>query len=197
MEGRGRRQAAPNPVPGRNSMTEARIAAAGGSGRSAPTPDSMAKMNFDESIRAVVARDDRYAPAAYSFLRDALDFTMKEVRDADEEQRHVSGPELLDGFRRLAINEFGPMAVAVLEDWGVRATRDVGNMVFNLIDIGIFGKSDEDSIEDFVDLFSFETAFLEPFRPSGIAGGARDGRPGSGSGTSSSSSSSPGSESQS
>ncbi len=127
----------------------------------------MAQMHFNEALEQVIDRDGRYHSDAYHFLRAALDFTMKEA----EKDRHVSGMELLDGFRRLALNEFGPMAVAVLDDWGVRETRDVGEMVFNLIEAGVFGKSDEDELKDFEGVFGFGDAFVEPFRPTGLRGG--------------------------
>ena len=38
-------------------------------------------------------------------------------------------------------------------------------MVFNLIGAGIFGKTDEDSMEDFKSVYDFEEAFVKPFAP--------------------------------
>jgi uncharacterized repeat protein (TIGR04138 family) len=38
-------------------------------------------------------------------------------------------------------------------------------MVFNLIGAGIFGKTDEDSIEDFKSVYNFNEAFVKPFAP--------------------------------
>jgi uncharacterized repeat protein (TIGR04138 family) len=57
------------------------------------------------------------------------------------------------------------MGLTVLEYWGVRSTGDVGRMVFNLIEAGVFGRADDDRIEDFENGFSFEEAFVAPFRP--------------------------------
>ncbi|MFY8268228.1 MAG: Minf_1886 family protein, partial [Terrimicrobiaceae bacterium] len=73
--------------------------------------------------------------------------------------------ELLDGFRIHALAEFGPMALMVLDYWGVVSTADVGQMVFNLVQAGIFGKTDEDTTESFRDVFDFREAFVAPFRP--------------------------------
>ncbi|MFZ0616916.1 MAG: Minf_1886 family protein [Chthoniobacterales bacterium] len=47
---------------------------------------------------------------------------------------HVMAGELLEGLRLQALREFGPMAVTVLEYWGVKSSRDVGQMVFNLVE---------------------------------------------------------------
>ena len=40
-----------------------------------------------------------------------------------------------------------------------------GHYFFNLIDAGIFGKTEEDSIDDFKDVYDFEEAFVKPFTP--------------------------------
>lgn len=132
--------------------------------------EPMPKLTFDDAIAEIVERDPRFHPDAYSLLRDALDFTMRTIVKREDEERHVSGEELLDGFRRHALEEFGPMTYSVLDDWGVRASGDVGAMVFNLIGAGVFGKSENDSPEDFVGVYDFEEAFLAPFRPVGSTG---------------------------
>ena len=126
----------------------------------------MQKIQFEEAVESILAKDARYPEEAYLFLRDALDFTIKESGDAgSQESRHVSGPELLEGFRKYALNEFGPMVPTVFEDWEIERCGDVGNMVFNLIDVGVFGKTESDRREDFEDVFDFEEVFKKPFLP--------------------------------
>jgi len=126
----------------------------------------MQKIGFAEALDAIVATDTRYQRDAYVFLRDALDYTTKQQKKVKGASvRHVAGPELLDGVRQYALKEFGPMVVTVLSYWGIKHTEDVGNMVFNLIGAGIFGKTEEDSISDFKNVFDFQTAFVQPFAP--------------------------------
>src|SRR5215472_12668183 len=126
----------------------------------------MQKIGFAEALDSIVASDPRYQRDAYIFLRDALDFTTKQQKKAKGTAvRHVSGPELLEGVRQYALKEFGPMVVTVFDNWGIRSCEDIGHMVFNLIGAGIFGKTDEDSIEDFKSVFDFQEAFVEPFAP--------------------------------
>src|SRR5256886_7035786 len=126
----------------------------------------MQKIGFAEALDSIVASDPRYQRESYIFLRDALDFTTKQQKKAKGTTvRHVSGPELLDGVRQYALKEFGPMVITVFENWGVRSCEDIGHMVFNLIGAGIFGKTDEDSIEDFKSVFDFQEAFVKPFAP--------------------------------
>jgi uncharacterized repeat protein (TIGR04138 family) len=127
----------------------------------------MQKPSFHETLDQLVARDPRYTPEAYGFLREALEFTQKKRRKSRAASTHVSANELLEGFREYSLQQFGPMGLTVLEHWGVRSTGDVGRMVFNLIEAGIFGRAEDDRIEDFENGFSFEEAFLEPFRPDG------------------------------
>lgn len=126
----------------------------------------MQKIGFAETLDSIVATDPRYGRDAYVFLRDSLDYTTKQQKKLKGAPvRHVAGPELLDGVRQYALKEFGPMVVTVLSYWGIRNTQDIGHMVFNLIGAGIFGKTDEDSLEDFKNVYDFNEAFVKPFAP--------------------------------
>ncbi|MDP9254744.1 MAG: hypothetical protein M3O66_07400 [Verrucomicrobiota bacterium] len=126
----------------------------------------MQKIGFAEALDSIVASDPRYQRDAYIFLRDALDYTTKrQKKTRGASVRHVAGPELLDGVRQYALKEFGPMVMTVLSYWGVRSCEDIGHMVFNLIGAGIFGKTEEDSIDDFKNVFDFAEVFVKPFAP--------------------------------
>lgn len=126
----------------------------------------MQNTGFQEAVETVCQEDRRYNPEAYAFLRDSLEGTIKRRKKSKKEPSpHVGAVELLDGFRIHALAEFGPMALMVLNYWGVISTADVGQMVFNLVKAGIFGKTDEDTAESFRDVFDFRDAFVAPFRP--------------------------------
>ena len=126
----------------------------------------MQNTGFQEAVETVCQDDRRYHPEAYAFLRDSLEATIKRRKKSKKEPGpHVGAVELLDGFRIHALAEFGPMALMVLNYWGVMATSDVGQMDFNLVQAGIFGKTDEDTAESFRDIFDFREAFVAPFRP--------------------------------
>src|SRR6266478_4473742 len=126
----------------------------------------MQKIGFAEALDSIIAADSRYHRDAYVFLRDALDFTTKQQKKIKGTQvRHVTGPELLDGVRQYALKEFGPMVMTVFDSWGIHSCEDIGHMVFNLIGAGVFGKTDQDSIEDFKNVYDFEEAFVRPFAP--------------------------------
>jgi uncharacterized repeat protein (TIGR04138 family) len=106
-------------------------------------------------IDAIRTRDRRYHGDAYLFVIDAVESVLVEL----SEVRHISGGELCEGIRKLAIERFGPMAKEVLNFWGVRATEDFGNIVFNLVDSGLLLKTEQDRIDDFLDVYDFNDAF--------------------------------------
>jgi uncharacterized repeat protein (TIGR04138 family) len=121
---------------------------------------------FQETVETLSEKDTRYQAEAYVFLRDSLEATIKRRKKTRKETGpHVGAAELLEGFRLHALDEFGPMALMVLGYWGVHTTADVGNLVFNLVDASVFGKTDEDTVESFADVFDFHEAFVDPFRP--------------------------------
>ena len=112
-------------------------------------------------LESVIKKDPRYKPEAYVFVREALDHTVRKL----DKPRHISGQELLEGMREFALREYGPVARRVLSEWGIHECIDFGNMVFNLVDEGLLGKTDEDTIDDFMNGYDFKEAFLHPFRP--------------------------------
>jgi uncharacterized repeat protein (TIGR04138 family) len=120
---------------------------------------------FAEAVARICARDRRYAPDAFLFLHDGLMSTLKQVQEKEKKSRQITGAELADGLRSHALQQFGPLSLTVLARWGVRTTRDFGEIVFALLDAGLLGKTAEDQIEDFDDLYEFEDAFRAPFRP--------------------------------
>ena len=129
--------------------------------------------HFSATVDAIIGRDPRFERDAYLFVRDALEFTTKQIRkksgssSASPAECHVSSQQLLEGMRQYALQQYGPMVPTVFEHWRVRSCEDIGTIVFNLIDAREFGKSEHDTIEDFRRGFNFHEAFVEPFRPAG------------------------------
>ncbi|MBE7500314.1 MAG: hypothetical protein HS113_08405 [Verrucomicrobiales bacterium] len=126
----------------------------------------MQAQNFDDVLEQVVAADPRYGREAYHFLREALDYTQRAVSKANQGKlRHVTGQELLAGIRAFALQQYGPMALTLLDEWGVRRCEDFGELVFNLIDRGVLSRTDTDSRADFAGGYDFAEAFHKPFLP--------------------------------
>ncbi len=123
---------------------------------------------MDPRILELCREDARFAYEAYDFVGDAVKFTQDRLgRAADrtdpDEDRHISGAELLRGTVDLAIREFGMMAPVVFKLWGVKSTDDVGELVFKLIKVKLLSKSDRDEPNDFRDLFDLHQTLADGF----------------------------------
>ena len=113
----------------------------------------------EELLAQVLRHDKRYDREAYRFVSEALNFTGEKIGRTG----HVTGKELCEGLRDLALREFGRLARTVLANWGIRRTEDVGEIVFNMVEAGLLKKTDEDRREDFRSVFDFEEAFDRGF----------------------------------
>ncbi len=133
-------------------------------------------------IEELTRRDPRYAPEAYQFVFDALDYAARRLGRAradapppqpspsggggqagGEEEEHVSVAEFIRGVRELALRDFGLMAPAVFRAWGVRATDDFGEIVFNLIGAGLMDPAAADDRGTFHDLCDLEYGLVEGY----------------------------------
>lgn len=106
-------------------------------------------------IRALVRERKRWPLDAYLFVYQAIDAAQRQVG----ERRHVTPRELCEGFRSLAVDHFGPLALMVCRGWQVRETADVGQMVMDMVDRGLMTKTETDRLEDFEGVFALEDAF--------------------------------------
>jgi len=126
----------------------------------------MHEISDEEGLDKIRAKDPRYARDAYLFVKEALDHTQKTiVKEAKGGVRHVTGQELLKGIRELALTQFGPMAMTVLEEWGVHACEDFGEIVFNMVEGELLAKTESDSRADFAGGYDFVEAFRKPYLP--------------------------------
>jgi uncharacterized repeat protein (TIGR04138 family) len=130
---------------------------------------------FHPSLLEVVQRDPRFAYEAYEFLFHALHHSQKMLgreppetteggTSSADSGHHISGVELLQGVRDLALREFGLMARTVFRQWGIRRTDDFGEMVFNLVEAGLMSKTDEDTRADFHAVFDLDQALVQGYR---------------------------------
>jgi uncharacterized repeat protein (TIGR04138 family) len=110
-------------------------------------------------LKTIVKKDTRYRLEAYIFVLKSLDYTRKIL----QKERHVTGKELLEGIRKMAIHHYGLMAKAVLAHWGVQETLDFGNIVFNMVNAKILTKTAEDNIRDFMGVYDFNEAFVNSY----------------------------------
>ncbi|HWN94937.1 MAG TPA: Minf_1886 family protein [Methylomirabilota bacterium] len=124
-------------------------------------------INFDEELEKIIEKDSRYPREAYLFVREALDHTQRIVGKPakDDAPRHVSGQQLLEGIREYALQQYGPMSMTVLAEWGIRRCEDFGEIVFNMVENSLLAKTDKDTRDDFKPGYDFDAAFRKPFLP--------------------------------
>ena len=133
--------------------------------------------------------DPRYRLDAYQFVREALAYAQdvmelgasshedKEDKEDDETlessedvpfgepiDKHLTGQQLCEAIRIYAVDQFGYMAHTVLSSWGINSTSGFGDIVYNLIDIGMMKKSPTDRREDFNDVYDFNEVFQRDFK---------------------------------
>jgi uncharacterized repeat protein (TIGR04138 family) len=144
---------------------------------------------FQHPLAEVLERDSRYKREAYDFVREALGYAQDYLQmgreqagewEEDEErtveerlehqepedriERHLTGQELCEAIRQYALEEYGLMAKSVLNSWGIYATGDFGEIVYNLIDVGLMKKSEHDRREDFDNVYDFDEALCRQFQ---------------------------------
>jgi uncharacterized repeat protein (TIGR04138 family) len=131
----------------------------------------------------LLREDRRYKLEAYEFVRMGLSYAQghlgmgeetaaaepeaeppfEEETETPRRTRHITGQQLCEALRQLALAQFGLMAKLVLADWGIRSTGDFGEIVYNLIKIGEMSKSADDRREDFDDVYDFEEGLVRQF----------------------------------
>src|SRR5688572_1681524 len=109
----------------------------------------MQAASFEETIDLICLRDPRYHRDAYLFVREALDHTQKIMGRSNKDlAHHISGQELLAGIRSYALQQYGPMALTLLQEWGLQTCPDFGEIVFSMVENNLLAKTETDSRED-------------------------------------------------
>lgn len=112
-----------------------------------------------QKLEKLTEKHSEFKLEAFGFIMAGLNFTMARLK----KKRHISGQELAKGVRDFAIKEFGPMAQTVLEYWGICSTRDMGRVVFALVEEGLLFKNDEDKLSDFDNVYDFDASLRHDY----------------------------------
>ena len=123
----------------------------------------------EKTLHDVVEDVGSYPIEAFDFVQRGLGYTVQQIygqQPAAEEGAHchVSGQQLCEGLREFALMQWGMLARTVLRRWNITHTIDFGRIVFALVDNGLMQKTDEDSLDDFRNVYDFKTAFESGYR---------------------------------
>lgn len=116
-------------------------------------------------IEQIVKEDARYPRDAYFFMQDAVSYTLDLLNKGKKRHRHISGQQLCEGIKKYLWQQFGPMSIDVLVEWRITNTRDFGCIVFNMVEHNVLSAREEESIDDFNDVYGFNRAFVSPLLP--------------------------------
>ena len=118
----------------------------------------MEEIDFEsDPFDDIVAKDPRYDARAYALLMDVIHYL-------GEGGKHMSSADIMEEFKERALDQYGPLTYTVLTEWGVSATEDIGEMMFNLVEFKRIRKDEDDNPDDFRDGFDFKEAFLGPYQ---------------------------------
>lgn len=123
---------------------------------------------FERAVRQILTRDRRYPAEAYRLMPAVLDWTFRHAVQQHARgatRGHVSGKQLAEGFRDYLLAEYGPFAAPLLKQLNITSTADIGELVYNLISVNVFGKSENDRQSDFANVYDFADAFEAPYLP--------------------------------
>jgi len=111
-------------------------------------------------LEEIAREDGRFSPRAVKFVYEGIGYTAKKIV---VEPDYVSGQALCKGLRKLAGQRWGRLAMLVLNTWGIKTTRDFGEIVYLCIRHEWMSAQPTDSIDDFNDVYDFKTAFKDQF----------------------------------
>jgi len=114
------------------------------------------KLRMKKSLEQITREDGRYNPEAVKFVS----YTISKITS---EHHHVGGQTLCEELKKLAAEKWGRLAMSVLSTWGVKTTRDFGEIVYLLIKNEWLTAQPTDSIDDFNDVYDFKTIFKDQF----------------------------------
>ena len=119
-----------------------------------------------KTIEEIAAEDGRYNVRGLKFVFEGLAATIDKLRQQEDPEampRHITGEELAWGLAEVAQKRWGRLAAMVLDQWGVRSTRDFGEIVYLMIDSGWMTSQETDAIEDFDHVFDFNDVFEKQY----------------------------------
>lgn len=123
-------------------------------------------MEPKKTIEEMAALDGRYDARALRFVYEGLGNTVENFRQECEgtfEPHHITGAQLAEGLGDFAKNRWGRLARMVLARWGIKTTRDFGEIVYLMIDYQWMSAQESDRVEDFDGVFDFEQKFEKNF----------------------------------
>ncbi|HPS54772.1 MAG TPA: hypothetical protein PLP05_04165 [Sedimentisphaerales bacterium] len=113
------------------------------------------------NIEKIALKDGRFSPEIVKFVYEGLNYSVEKLVSRPD---HISGQTLCRGLKMFAIENWGRLAKLVLNNSGVKTTRDFGEIVYLMIENKWMSAQPTDTIEDFDNVYDFQTVFKDEFK---------------------------------
>ena len=115
-----------------------------------------------KSLDEISELDNRYNPKAVRFVYEGLGYTIRKL--AGGQPGHITGQTLCEGLRLLSLEKWGMLSLLVLNTWGIKTTRDLGEIVYLLIRHSWMKAQSTDTIDDFNTVFDLKSVLNDEFK---------------------------------
>ena len=109
----------------------------------------MNNIPLQQKIAHILEKDESYPEEAYEFVTNVIHFATKNQDQKEDSSRHIGAKKIIKATVEYAVKEYGFFAQEVLLSFNIIKAMDIGNIVFNLIEVELLRKSDDDSLKDF------------------------------------------------
>lgn len=83
---------------------------------------------------------------SYNLISNALEYYTKNII---KKERHIAPKEFVTAVGIYSIEQYGFLAKTVLNELNIHSSKDIGNLLQDLVSLGCMRLSEEDSIQEF------------------------------------------------
>lgn len=114
--------------------------------------------HFEDKDKIVsIAADTKYAADAFLFVLYGIYSPVQSTHLV----AHISTKQFCENLRDIAFQLYGDNAQQQLAEWAIHTTEDFGSIMYLLIENGFAFESEEDSLDQFSEVYDFDVAFAE------------------------------------
>lgn len=114
-------------------------------------------------IERIASQNRGYEKEAFYYIARAIESSHEKIKKREKRKRHISGSELVEEIVDMAKEEYGYLAKTVFNEWRIKTTEDIGEIVFIMVKNGILSAQKSDSKDDFKNLFDFAKVFEKDY----------------------------------
>ncbi len=109
-------------------------------------------MSLNDFLAEALSRDGlHFQPEFYRYVYDTIVYTSRKENYIDDKKAnyHLSPKKICSLINNRLKAEFGELTEIVLKEWGVKSSRDIGIVVFQLADASCLKLWGNETLEEF------------------------------------------------